>query len=425
MIEELKKTFQQFNNVFSKTELQKKKRTKEFTKFLESGFPTKKLEDWKFSDFNRIISNNFKSLNINLNQKIEFNFNNYVKEFKHNKIVLFNGFYHEHSFQYEDEKEINFTDFKKDTHEQFDSIISTSLNNSLNSLNNAFYTDGVKVFIQKGYIFNKPLIIYNVFKTNNQINFFNQKFIFSTRENSKIDIILYNINLGSVPIFINTNNSFFLEKNSSLKLYRLNELNNNDIFYNSSNIDVKNNAIFENFILSYSSNFFKNDIKCNLNDDHSSAFINGANLNNLNQHHEIKSYIKHTGKNTKSYQKIKSVLDKNSKSVFQGKIFVEPQAQKTDGYQLSKAILLDNESEFDSKPELEIYADDVKCSHGSTSGSLAEDAIFYLMSRGLNKFEAKKLLIQGFLSDAIETITNDKIKKYFLNKIEKKIDEYR
>ena len=141
-------------------------------------------------------------------------------------------------------------------------------------------------------------------------------------------------------------------------------------------------------------------------------------------HHEIKTLINHNEKNTKSYQKVKSVLNNNSKGVFQGKIKVNPVAQKTDGYQLSKALLLDKDSEFDSKPELEIYADDVKCSHGSTSGNLDEEAIFYLMSRGLNKYEAKKLLIKGFLTDAIETITNNEIKKYFLNKLENKIHEH-
>ena len=133
----------------------------------------------------------------------------------------------------------------------------------------------------------------------------------------------------------------------------------------------------------------------------------------------------HQKENTKSYQKIKSVLDKKSKGIFQGKIYVDSKAQKTDGYQLSKAILLDKESEFDSKPELEIYADDVKCSHGSTSGNLDEDFIFYLMSRGLSRHEAKKLLIEGFLVDAIETITNKEIKEYFLENLKNKINEFK
>jgi len=184
-------------------------------------------------------------------------------------------------------------------------------------------------------------------------------------------------------------------------------------------------GIFENFILSYSSAFFKNDIKCTLQESHSSGFINGAILAHDNLHHEIKVNLEHIGQTTKSYQKIKSVLSNNSKAIFQGKIYVDSNAQKTNGYQLSKAIILDHDSEFDSKPELEIYADDVKCSHGSTSGNLDEDAIFYLMSRGLNRIDSRNLLIKGFLADAIGTITNEEIKKYFLYKLENKINELR
>ena len=136
---------------------------------------------------------------------------------------------------------------------------------------------------------------------------------------------------------------------------------------------------------------------------------------NNDKHHEIRSIINHLTENTKSYQLIKSVLDESSKAVYQGKIFVNSDAQKTDGYQLSKAILLNKESEFNAKPELEIYADDVKCSHGSASGSLNEDSIFYLMSRGLNYQEAKKLLINGFLLDVVEKITNSEIKNLIKN----------
>ena len=105
-------------------------------------------------------------------------------------------------------------------------------------------------------------------------------------------------------------------------------------------------------------------------------------------------------------------MNDKSKGIYQGKIFVNEIAQKTDGYQLSKALLLDENTEFNGKPELEIYADDVKCSHGSTSGNLDENAIFYLMSRGLDFKQAKKLLIEGFINDVIEKITNTEIQTY-------------
>ena len=138
-------------------------------------------------------------------------------------------------------------------------------------------------------------------------------------------------------------------------------------------------------------------------------------IQNNDQHHEIRTVINHLAENTKSYQLIKSVLGKNSKAVYQGKIFVNSESQKTDGYQLSKAILLDESSEFNAKPELEIYADDVKCSHGSASGSLDESSIFYLMSRGLSYQQSKELLINGFLLDVVEKITDSEVKNLIKN----------
>ena len=173
------------------------------------------------------------------------------------------------------------------------------------------------------------------------------------------------------------------------------------------------NSISETFILSSGSKFIKNDVNCNLNGKYSSAFVNGVFTLNESKHHEIKTNINHLVENTKSYQLIKCVLDNSSKAVYQGKIYVHQDAQKTDGYQLSKAILLNENSEFNAKPELEIYADDVKCSHGSASGSLDDNSIFYLRSRGLSYNEAKKLLIKGFLLDVIEKITDEEIKKYY------------
>ena len=419
MIEELKNTFESFNKIISKKDTIAKIRSENFEKFAQLGFPNRKLEDWKFSDFNRIISNKFKNININLEQKNEFKFNNYIKDFEHNKIVFLNGFYDNHSFNYENEEKIIFDNLKKGP------AYEPQGNNSLNLLNNAFFTDGLLLYVKKGYQCKKPLVIYNVFNTKNNNNFFNQKIIINVEENSKLDLIVYSINLNSVPIFLNMSNFFLVEKYGLLKMFCINDLNNNDLNYNLSQVNVTENGIFENFILSYSSSFLKNDIQCILKENHSSGFINGAILAQDNQHHEIKTNIEHIGQNTKSYQKIKSVLNKNSKAIFQGKIYVDSNAQKTDGYQLSKAIILDQDSEFDSKPELEIYADDVKCSHGSTSGSLDEDAIFYLMSRGLNRFKARKLLIKGFLADAIETITNEEIKKYFLKKLKNKINEFK
>ena len=117
------------------------------------------------------------------------------------------------------------------------------------------------------------------------------------------------------------------------------------------------------------------------------------------------------------------MLSSDSKGVYQGKIYVKEIAQKTDAYQLSKALLLNDNAEFNSKPELEIYADDVKCSHGSSSGNIDQDSLHYLMTRGLSRDDSIKLLIKGFLGDIIEFIKSPSIKKFIESKLEQQINE--
>ena len=211
--------------------------------------------------------------------------------------------------------------------------------------------------------------------------------------------------------------NFDLKKDSVLKNYKIDKLLNKNLKYSFNNIDQERNSVSETFIFSAGSNYFKNEINCNLKGEYSSAFINGIFLLKENQQHEIRSTINHLVENTKSYQLIKGVLGKNSKAAYQGRIYVDSKAQKTDGYQLSKAILLNETSEFNAKPELEIYADDVKCSHGSASGSLNDNSIFYLMSRGLNYKQSKELLINGFMLDVVEKITDSEIKNLIKNMI--------
>ena len=143
---------------------------------------------------------------------------------------------------------------------------------------------------------------------------------------------------------------------------------------------------------------------------------------NKNEHQEIKTLVNHLAPNSESNQKVKNVLSSESKGVYQGKIYVKDIAQKTNAYQLSKALLLDDNAEFNSKPELEIYADDVKCSHGSSSGNIDQDSLHYLMTRGLTREDSTKLLIKGFLDDVIEFIKSPLIKKFTKSELEKQIN---
>jgi len=281
-------------------------------------------------------------------------------------------------------------------------------------LNNAFTNQHYKITFKKNYSLKKPLIVYHTTNNNIKSKNINLKLDFQLEQNSSIRLIDIFID-HSENNFINIFYNFNLEKDAVLKNYKIDKTPNKNIRYSFNNIEQDTNSVSENFILSSGSRFLKNEINCNLNGKYSSAFINGIFSLNNNEHHEIRTSVNHLVENTKSYQLIKSVLGKNTKSIYQGKIFVNSKAQRTDGYQLSKAILLDETSEFNAKPELEIYADDVKCSHGSTSGSLDENSIFYLMSRGLSYEQSKELLINGFLLDVIEKITDSEVKNLVKN----------
>ena len=391
-----------FKNSFLNDELRSRK---EFlNKFIEKGFPTKKLESWKFSDLNQIINNNIENLIFynDTNKKYKIDDSIYLKNIEHNKIIFINGKLEKINLEYEDNNKFKIEKETKIENNNFQ-------DNALINLNNAFTINNYKIYVEKNYNVKKPLVIYHI--TNNELNStnINVQLNFLLEENSSLNVIDV-FNDTSVKNFINIYYNFDLKKDSVLKNFKLDNINNKNIKYSFNNINQDANSISETFILSSGSKFIKNEINCNLIGKYSSAFVNGVFSLNEHKHHEIKTNINHLVENTKSYQLIKSVLDNSSKAVYQGKIYVGQDAQKTDGYQLSKAILLNENSEFNAKPELEIYADDVKCSHGSASGSLNEDSIFYLRSRGLNYKEAKNLLIKGFLLDVIEKITDEEIK---------------
>ena len=378
-------------------------RKKTFNQFVKNGFPNKRIEDWKFSDLNQIISTNIENLSFHSELELSrIDETIFIKKFAHNKIIFLNGAISNIDFSHEDATKVLLTrDLNQN--ENFKEI------NPLVSLNNALTTSYIRIMVKENYSLSKPLIIYNI----------TTKKLKSTALNLKTDIVLEKnsslklINLfddSSENNFINIVQNFDIAQDAIIKNYKIDNKNNSNIKYCYNNINLEKNSISENFIFSAGSKFIKNEINCNLNDEYSSAFINGIiNLKN-SQHHEIKTNINHLAENTKSYQLIKSVLNDNAKGIYQGKIYVDSKAQKTNGYQLSKALLLNENTEFDGKPELEIYADDVKCSHGATSGNLDEDAVFYLMSRGLSHQQSKVLLINGFLLDAVEKITDVEIK---------------
>ena len=399
------------NHSFSDEQLEKRK--KNYKKFNDEGFPNKKLEDWKFSDLNQIIKKNIKNFVIEKSETNKSQDTDLIKDFDHNKIYIQDGKLISYDFSFEKEKSL-----KLNIEEVVENKINT---NSLLNLNSALSEDKISIIVKEGYITNAPLVIYNNY-SEKKSNLINSNISINLEKNSSLKIINLS-NENSINSFSNNSQNIYLSDNAILKFYSLNYKKNTNMSYSFSNIDLNKNSHCEYFILSAGAKFLKNEINCSLNKDHGSIFINGIiNLENEN-HHEIKTIVNHNEENCKSYQLIKCVLNDNSKGIYQGKIFVDSKAQKTDGYQLSRALLLNEDTEFNAKPELEIYADDVKCSHGSTSGNIDENSIFYLMSRGLTYKQSKQLLINGYVAEVVEKITDNDIKD-FVKKLLGITDEY-
>ena len=389
-------------------------RKKNFELFLETGLPNKKDENWKFSDLNFIISKNFKQFSISddfkFDKKIQF-----IKDFDHNYITLIDGVYKSCNMRFEENEKVKIESFKS-----FDSLTGEKSNNLYN-LNKALSSGGFSLEVQKDYKFKKPIIIYNYFTSNLDNKIINNSNQIKLDQNSELTLIEYNISEKS-KFFKNTFEKINIGQGSLLKSITIQKTKSNGYFYKNISGTQDYNSSYQSFILSSGLKFNKIEINMDLEKENSNCYILSGLSLGKDEHQEIKTRINHLAPNCKSYQKIKNVLENDSTGVYQGKIFVKDIAQKTDAYQLSKALILDDQAEFNAKPELEIYADDVKCSHGSTSGSIDEDAIHYLMTRGIKLPIAKKLLINGFLNEIFENIPEEKLKTFLEKSIMEQVD---
>jgi len=384
-------------------------RQKNLDLFYKFGFPSKQVEDWKFTDLNLILNKNFDNISneVNFESSKEFKA---IENFEHNFIFLTNGKIISTNFNHEEKSKILIKDFNQEEANNIDP------SNALALLNSALSSGGFSLEITKDYKLKKPLIVYNCFSQDLKNKILNNKNSIKLNEGSELTLIDYSDSNIQNNFIKNTVDTISLDNNAVLKNVLIQNSKSNGHFYKYIRCYLEGGSNYENYILSSGLKLNKIEIEVNLNKDNSSCSIYSA-LNLLDDHHqEIKTRINHNSPNCKSHQKIKNVLNDKSKGVYQGKIFVEKIAQKTDAYQLSKALIVSDNAEFDAKPELEIYADDVKCSHGSTSGSIDSDAVHYLMTRGISKKEAVKLLINGFLNEVLEKITHNEL-KIFLEKI--------
>ena len=279
----------------------------------------------------------------------------------------------------------------------------------LAALNTAIASDGVLIHV-KGNI-DKPVLILGVHNTPSEAVLHH---VIKVDKNCSLTLL----ESGPFATKLNTVMEVFLEQGASFEHVRTQGRDRDRWAATHLFSDIQEKAKFKSFTLSANGTLTRNECVLNLSGNDCTAHVAGASVGDGKRfHHDDTVFITHNAVACESRQVFKKVLRNGATGVFQGKILVKEGAQKTDGYQISQSLLLDEDSQFLAKPELEIYADDVACSHGSTSGAIDEQALFYLCSRGISKNDATDMLTLAFLAEAVAEIENENITTIILEKI--------
>ena len=283
------------------------------------------------------------------------------------------------------------------------------------ALNTAYMEEGVYIAVERDVSLTKPIAIINhthACRQNLMAHLRNLIILERGAQATIIENFNYSGNEKS-RYFNNIVNEIYIGRGACLRHYKLQDEAYKAVHIALSRVKVRENGFYESFCLQKGANLARNESKISLKEEQAEAFVNAAYMINGWATVDTTTDIEHLSAHTKSHQLVKGGVGGNAKGVFQGKIHIAPNAVKTEGSQLHKALLLSDEAEIDCKPELEIYADDVKCSHGAASGELDKEQLFYMRSRGIGEEEAKQILIDAYLTEVINTISNEDVKNWF------------
>jgi Fe-S cluster assembly protein SufD len=373
-------------------------------------FPNRKDERWKYTPLRALKKINFHN---QLNFKTEHLNSLGLPKLEGLVIVLENGKFNSSLSNIIDLKEIellflNGADIADNSKEPIQK-------GYFNNLNASFLTEKVVLKIKPNGSINEPINFVNIISDDNCIS--NTQFNIDVFENSKLHIRQYFLgSSNSKDGFINHRNEVTMKINSSLTIDKFQDLNQNFNFCNEF-IDQNQDSKFIMNTFSASGLILRNDVFNNVNGKNCHSELNGVFAPVEKQHFDNHTTINHFVADCKSFENYKGVIKGSGVGVFNGKVIVHQDAQKIEAFQKNNNILLDDESKIYSKPELEIYADDVRCSHGSTTGRFDEEALFYLRSRGISVKKSLELMTLGFINEVIEKSNDLQYKEFILKRL--------
>jgi Fe-S cluster assembly protein SufD len=397
--------------------------------FKTFGFPNKKMEDWRFTNIKPIIDNEFEfpAGKQNIEKNILKNF--LIPKFKTNLIVLINGEYSDENSKIISESKNLFIGSlkeamkaKKETIEKYLAKYADYKSDGFTALNTALATDGAYIYIPSDCELKEPVTILNILDSRKMKVISQPRNLIVTEKNSKAHIIEEYYSIGNNDAFSNVITEIYLNENSNLKYYKIQNEELNAFHVGTTQVFQDRSSIFNSITISWGGSVTRNNLNSYLNGENIDCSFKGLYYLSGSQHVDNHTLADHATPNCHSNELYKGILADESNGVFNGKIMVRQDAQKTNAYQMNKNILLSNTASINSKPQLEIYADDVKCSHGATTGQIDNEQLFYLKARGIGEKEGKKLLLYAFANEIIEDIEIVELKNYLVNKLNEKLE---
>ena len=393
-------------------------RTEAIKNFETKGFPTKKDEAWKYTSLNSILKNDF-SVFPKKENTIEFS--DVKKYFLHEidtyKVIFVDGVFSSFlSSTTHDGLDVCLMSsaltkpkYKMIIDEYFNKIANKE--ESLTSLNTAFALEGAYINIPKSKVVEKPIEIIN-FSTGSEAALLIQpRNLIIVGENAHVQIIERHQSLNENPVLTNSVTEIFARKRAIVDYYKIQNDNLEASLIDNTYIAQKDQTHVSVHTFSFGGNITRNNLNFYHQGEHIDSTLKGITIIEGKQHVDHYTLVQHATPNCESHQNYKGIFGDRSTGVFNGKIFVEKEAQKTDAFQQNNNILLSDKATINAKPQLEIFADDVKCSHGCTIGQLDDKAMFYMQSRGIPEKEAKALLMYAFSNEVIESIKIPELKQ--------------
>lgn len=397
-------------------------------KFKEQGFPTQKNEDWKYTNLKPLLKHNFSifptaAKSITLEDVKPYLLNNTESY----NLVFVNGVFNS-TLSNTTNKEYHICSFSKALkNKEYKTFITHYFNTiankncSLTNLNTALTKEGTFIYIPKNTVVSKTIQVIHFYNGEEKEVLLQPRNLIIAEENAQVTLIERHQNLSKNIAFTNAVTEIFTEKRAIVDYYKIQNDTEKSYLIDSTFVAQKKDSLARVKTFSFGGKLTRNHLSFYHKGEQINSVLEGTTIINGNQHVDNNTLVKHEQPNCQSNELYRGIYADNATGVFNGKVYVKKEAQKTNAFQQNNSILIGERASINAKPQLEIFADDVKCSHGCTIGQLDQEALFYMQTRGIAKEKAKALLLYAFNNDIVSDIKIPELKKVVTNLIATKL----